>query len=161
MAINDATGQITHNITSISELISQSNSTMNDIVGSTTYSDGPSFIQTMFNGDGEFAGMSTEGMDVFNQAIDKYINDIQTIISGFNEEANVEVALKGSVQDAVSGFLGAVKALLNKYVESVKIEKKEIKEANANWLHAARSIAGDISSDSESIRSAANGISVD
>ena len=159
MAISDATGSISHNNKNIADIIEKSSKEIEGITGSA----GNGFFGGgLFGGGGEnFAGMDSENLETFNAAVDKYRQGTEEIIEIFNPDAAMDMALKGEVAEAVRGFLIAVKGLLTKYVQAIYIEKKEINEANANWLAAAGQISGDVSGDSDSIRSQANGISID
>lgn len=158
MAINNAVGSIAHNNLNIAEIVNSANSSIQGIIGSVKFSIGKGMPK---KGGADFSGMDANNITYFDSAIDKYRDEIQAIIDGFNAEADMNASLKGEVATATHEFLLAIKALLDKYVAAINIEKKEIDEANQNYLAAAGAISGNIVSDSDSIRSQANGLSLD
>ena len=156
MAINDATGNISHGNVNIAELITNTRNSVNEIVGSVKFKVGSKKFKAT-----DFVGMDAQNVPAFHNAIDAYRDRIQAIIDGFNAEPVTDVALKGDVATAVLDYLNAIKMLLDKYIAAIDVEKKEIDEAQANWQASAGAIAGDVTSDSDSIRSQANGISLE
>ena len=156
MAIDNPTDVITHNNQNITEIINNSNNSIKNTIGAITFNtlDINAFERN-------FAGMDSDNISAFETAVDTYRDNIQSIVNGFNAEADMEAALKGSVASAFHDFLLSVKTLLNKYIAAIDIEKKEVQEANQNYLRAASMIAGDVASDSDSIRSQSNGVSID
>lgn len=163
MAVNDATGVINHNDRNIAEQISSTSGDVEGTVGGGGGGFNPvGFFSSMFGGGNvDFAGMDSDNLATFESAVDNYRDNIQSTIDVFNPDADMEEALKGDVATAVHEFLDSIKTLLKAYVAAIDAEKLEIREANENYLAAASSVAGDITGDSDSIRSAANGLVIE
>ena len=158
MAIQDATGSITHSAKDISSDIDTAASDVEGIVG------GSAGVNGGFLGIGgieDFAGMSQEGKEQFKSAVSGYVDGLKSIISDFNPDADMENALKGEVATAVHDFLAAMKELLQAYVSELETENRHIDEAYANWEASAKSIASSATSDAGDVRGKASSLSVD
>lgn len=163
MPINDATGSFKHSTQNIEEVVSASGAQINSIVGSTNLSGaGGSYYggggaaaaaDALF---GNFVGMDTENLAVFNTACDTYVEQTQAIIQKFNDEADMAQALKGEVATAAHDFIEAGKVLLQKFVDSIRYEQQIVNEASQNWQAGAQSIASDTSSDAGTLESESN-----
>ena len=159
MSINDATGQIQHNVHDTFSDVTTSSYDISEQVGS-IFDMNPWEVGGSFGA--EFAGMASDKIPTFNAAVDTYRNAIQDIINGLeNKRVWIESAVKGQVADSVESFFRSVKDLLNAYVKAIDTEKKLVQEANENWLAAAGKIAGNVSDDASVIRSSASSIKVD
>lgn len=139
----------------ITEIIGQASTNIDGIVGEAKFS--------IFSAGADFAGMDSKNIPAFHAAVDKYREGIQGIIEKFTaiSESQMGTTYKGDVAEAASNFLESMKVLLRKYVAAIDIEKKEITDANTRWLEAAGTIASNVTSDSDQIRSAANGIDIE
>lgn len=165
MAINDATGSLTHSDQNIKAIVDAANNSITSTIGSGGGGSG-GWLAGLFGGTGvNFAGIASDRMGEFNAAIDSYDEGVQNIISTFFDGADVSIALKGDVKTAVEEFFSAMKVLLQNYVHAIEVEKQYLNEANANWLAGAQDIAssigsdtGQIESDANSVRSQADGI---
>ena len=153
MAINDVTSGFTYTNQDIAGIVSQAKSSVDSIVSNVKLDKGGKLMS--------FAGMDANNIPLFEKAIDDYRANIAEIINGFNASAKTEGAFKGDVSEAVTTFLGSVKALLVRYAEVIKAEKKEIRTAMENYISGAKTLSANISADSDAIRSAANGIALD
>ena len=154
MSIGDATGDITHSYKDISEVLENSKKEIEGIVGEASFGG-------FFGSSGEpFAGMDVANLPTFYAAMDTYINSTKGIIDVFNPDPDMEKALKGDVATATHEFLVSAKKLMNNYVATLEVEKKEAEEAGQNWEAAAGSISGDITGDSDSIRSQADSVDI-
>ena len=168
MAIKDATGSITHNYKDVAGVLSSSSGTINGIVGGVGYraGSGSYMVQGEPTGGGggvgeEFAGISEDRISDFESAVNNYEQSINEIIRGFDATQNMEEAIQGSVADAASEFLLAIKQLLQRYVQAIEIEKREIREANANWKQASSTISSNVSGDSSDIMSEAEKVTIE
>jgi hypothetical protein len=110
---------------------------------------------------GSFVGISENGMIELKGALDKYIQSVQGVINGFNENADLTSSFSGPALEAARQFITAVKKLLNSYVSTMLNEKEEISEAIVNYKSAAQRIASTVSADKDALESAANNIRID
>ena len=114
-----------------------------------------------FNGK-DFAGMDSKQIPVFRTSVENYEAKIEAAIDKMNTSADVAVAFQGEeVKNAIKDLLEAVKKLLKKYVEHVKLEAQEVEDANKRWLEAAKTLSGNITTDAGDIDSTASGIELD
>ncbi len=103
-----------------------------------------------FNGE-NFAGMNSKEIPAFRAAVEKYKGEIVEILNKLDTSTPTTGAFKGGVADAAHGFLVSMKFLLEKYVNTIEAEAKEVEEANTRWLAAAQSLKTNIDSDSGEI----------
>ena len=140
-----------------SQIVEESNSTLNSIVGESTFQSG---VRGMFGGH-DVVGMNTNQLENFQSALSVYKNKIETIVAEFNENAEADTAFKGEVVAAVSNFIKAVKQLLNKYAASIQQEMSEVQHASEQLKAASTTIAQSASTDADSIRNQASNIQLD
>jgi uncharacterized protein YukE len=108
------------------------------------------------------AGMNYDEIIVFDQAIEKYKESAQSILQKFNvQQEKVRLAAKGETETAIATFLQEMHQLLNKYIESIDIEKKLIHEANEKYLAEIEGVAKSIESSAEHISSVNSTIKLD
>lgn len=110
---------------------------------------------------GSFVGVSAQGCVELKDAIEKYINTIQGIINGFNENADISRAFAGFPRVAAEDFIKAIKQVLTSYVSSLRMIKSEADEVLRNYQENAQNISNVISTDADTLRSAANDINLD
>lgn len=117
-------------------------------------------ITNMF--DGGFAGLDQKNYSTLEAAIEKYVDDIQAIISGFNaDSAGAEVAYKGDVKVAVDEFIVSIKKILEAYVSTMRMEITESRGAFIRWTQETRNVAAGVSQNASDISKAAETISLD
>ena len=109
----------------------------------------------------EIAGMNENAIPQFDAAIDRYVNNIKSIIDGFNANASMNNALKGEVSQSVTQFLVEFKKLLYRYIEVVNVEKKEVIEASQRLKTGSKVVSSSISKHMSSVRSRANKLQLD
>lgn len=144
MSINDATGLIQHNVPDAFENIETANAAVQSQVGSAA---GNFFTGTASYG-ADFAGIDSNNLDTFNQAVNTYRNGAIEILNGFDtQKANIEKAFKGSTADALQKFFTSIKNLCNAYVTAIDTEKAYLLEVNQNWLDTTAQISSDIETD--------------
>lgn len=155
MAISNPTSAITHNTNASSILasVTQANKDIKNIFGTNiTFRTNSYADKAMFN---------ASYIPNWNAAIDKYIRNVQAVISGFNPDGNLNVSLKGSANTAVRDFLKAFKELLQKYVQTISLEKKEVAEASQNWTNATAKISGSVQDHASQVRTKTSNIQLD
>lgn len=155
MSVKSALDNIQHSVEdNISSVLATGRTTFSNIVGSATTS-----LTNIYSGG--FTGMSETGLAELKQAIDSYCNDIEEIISSFNQEGDISSAFRGNIKDAAYDFIETVKELLQAYVSTTRQELKELDEAYQNFLAADKSVSVDVLNDASDIRSNANSIRLD
>lgn len=155
MSIQSTVGNIQHSVgDTVSTVVSQGKSRLASIVNSTT---------TGFKGiwSGGFAGMSDTGIKELENQLNKFCNEIDDLISSFDQEGDITQALKGDPQTAAYDFIDAVKKLLVAYVSRMKIEIDEMDKAYDSFKAASKSIAKDVKAAADGIRANAAAIKID
>ena len=155
MAISNPISAIDNktNAASILASVTQANKDISKIFGTNIQFKTSSFAgKAMFN-----ANYITD----FTAAIDRYRDGIQEIIGGFNPDANLDASLKGPANTAVRDFLTAFKALLQRYVQAIDLEKKEVTTASENWTRATGAIAGSVQEHTSQVTTKTGNIQLD
>lgn len=111
--------------------------------------------------DGGFAGIDENGFEDLKAAIRKYCDVIEGIIAEFNEQAKMESAYKGSIQEASVDFIRSVKEILQAYVSTMKRNIDDANLAFQNYKSGAQQISQNVISDASDIRSEASKIRLD
>lgn len=111
--------------------------------------------------DGGFVGISTANADKLKQAINKYIEDSQDIIDGFNEEANLEMAYKGQIQVGAQEFLRSVKELLQAYVTQMRKNLHEFEEVVEVYSQNDTDLGQQVNQQADEIRQNASKVRID
>ena len=156
MAINDATGQIKHDVKDVFQDVTTSSGKITEIIGEASKGVGPSL-----NFGGDFVGMDENGFSKFEAAVAKYIGQVGKTLSGFqSKQSIIEGAVKGDTVEKFHEFFLAMEALFKRYVSTINQEKAIVKEANDNWKTGSSTIAGNLSSDANSIRSQKDSITL-
>lgn len=140
----------------------------NDI--QTTISQAKNFFNNLFGQvqadlshiwDGGFAGIDQNGLETLKGAIETYCQRIEGVITGFNQNANVEQAFKGPIADACASYVDSVKGLIAAYVSTVRAEKTDAGTAFENYAIGAQQLSQNMVSDSDTIRQQAQSIRID
>lgn len=108
-----------------------------------------------------FTGMSETGMEELISKLEVYCDDLQGIISGFDQEGDISVAFKGDVKEAAYDFIAAIKELLEAHVSTVLQAINDANQAVEKFREAATEISSTVKSDAENIRAEANSIRLD
>ncbi|NLC48222.1 MAG: hypothetical protein GX758_02560 [Tenericutes bacterium] len=111
--------------------------------------------------DGGFAGIDENGLEGLKNAIRKYCSGVEGIIEEFNEQAKMESAYKGSIQEASVDFVKSVKEILQAYVSTMKRNIDDANLAFQNYKAGAQQISQNVISDASDIRSEASKIRLD
>lgn len=155
MSVQSVLGNLKHEFDDrVNDALTGGKAFFDNLVGTTSASMG-----NMWSGG--FVGMSESGMEQLKQAIETYCKEIEAIIDEFNEEGDIDNALKGEVNTAARDFIRAVKQLLQAYVSTMRQGKDEANEAWNNWKQASQDISQNVTSDAEQIRSNAKQIRID
>lgn len=111
--------------------------------------------------DGGFVGINTNNVGEIRDAIKNYCNEIEAHIASFNENASLEVAVKGKMNDASQDFIRSVKELLEAYVSTMKASLTDLEVAVQAMETSDSDLSNQISSNAQDIRSAAQAIRID
>lgn len=135
-------------------VINSARITLENIVGSVT---------TGFSNlwEGGFTGMSQTGVEDLKAALQKYCDDIEAIINGFDETGDISAALKGEAQQAAIDFIKAIKTMLEAWVSQIKVNISELDEAYRLFTEDNKNIAQDVQQAASDIRQNAEQIRLD
>ncbi len=148
MSINDATGAIQHNVPDAFDNIQTASAAVQSQVGDPA---GNFFTGTASYG-ADFAGINSNNLDAFNNAVDAYRDAAIQILDGFDtQKSNIEKAFKGSTADALQTFFTSIKDLCNAYVTAINTEKAYLLEVNRNWINTTAQISQDINADASAV----------
>ncbi len=111
--------------------------------------------------DGGFAGIDEANLGTLKEALETYCSEIDSIIMGFDQTTNLDVAYKGAINEAANDFVDAVKEILTAYVSTMRRNIADADLAFQNYAQAAQSIAQDVRTDAADIRSEAQKIRLD
>ena len=113
--------------------------------------------------DQNFVGISKEGIDDLSKNLKDYVNQLQSIMDGYNENANLNKALAEDSKAALaaSNFIKDIKTLLQAYISTIKVYAETAEKAYANWGKSDESIGTDVDSNSTDIRQAAENLQLD
>ncbi len=131
-----------HNTRDLAGKLSESKKGIENTISGTKFSS--------FSGE-NFAGMDSNEIPAFEAAVEKYKGQVVEILNKLDSNTPTTGAFKGGVADAAHAFLVSMKFLLEKYVNTIDAEAKEVKEANKRWLDAAKTLKTNIDSDSGEI----------
>lgn len=155
MSVKSTINNLVHDVDdNLSSAITTAKSSIQNIVGTVKTS-----LSNVWSGG--FTGMDEKGLAELKTQIKNYCNDIQSIINEFDVDGNIEVALKGLIQEGAQDFIKAIKDILNAYVSTIKEELDVVDEAYSNFSKSALQIKTDVVADAEQIRSDANKIKID
>lgn len=155
MSIQSTIGNFTKNAgENARSILSKASNAINGLIGTATTG-----VNSIWSGG--FAGIDEKNIDSLKQAIKSYCDNIDSIINGFNEQANLEIAYKGRVQQEAQEFLKSMKELLIAYVSLMKQSFADLDEALLNYQNASGELAGQISSNAQDIRQQAQAVKLD
>ena len=155
MAIRELIGDTKSSIeTDVEIVLSQARSKINSILGGLQTG-----ISTMWSGG--FAGIDENGIPILKQAIDKYCQSVDGQIEAFDVLAPVEIAYKGSVQEAVVIFINDIKGLLQAHSSRMKESNKVLLTAYDEYVRKTKEISQNVISNAQEIRAVAQGIKID
>ncbi len=139
---------------SIATLVTNAKSAISNIVGTATTG-----IGNLYSGG--FVGMSREGIEQLNTAVENYCQTIEEAIKEFNDEASRADAYAGEISDAVHAYVEGMKEILSAYVSTMRKDQEEAAKAFNEFHSQEQSIAQDVSSDAADIKSNAESIRVE
>ena len=155
MSLQSSVGNVTRGATeSVKSIISSSTSKLETIVGTASTS-----VTNVWSGG--FIGIDTKNSSALETAITKYIEGVQNTIQGFNENANLENAYKGAIQEATQDFLKAIKELLQAHVSVMKINLSDFNEAIQKYESFESETKDKIEQQVADIRTNAQSIKID
>lgn len=111
--------------------------------------------------DGGVVGINTNNAGELKNALQTYCSDIEAQIDSFNAAANLEIALKGQMQQAATDFVQAVKNLLEAYVSTMRQSIKDLDAVIEAYTNADQSISNQVQSNASEIRSQAQAMRMD
>ena len=146
----------------INNITSSIGDTIDSIVNSTT-SKLSGIVNTATTGlsnlyAGGFVGMSRDGMEQLNAAVENYCKTIEDKINEFNDEASRADAYKGEISDAVHVYVEEKKKLLSAYVSTMRKEQEDAANAYNEFHKSEKGFASDIENDSSDVTSDAESI---
>lgn len=155
MNIRSTSGNILHNVQdNLSSALISGKTAIENIVGTATTS-----LSNIWGGG--FTGMSKEGIEELKTSLNKYCQEIEELIGGFDQNGDITMALQGDTQTAAYDFIDAIKQLLQAYVSTMRQEIDEADEAYNNFAMSSQSISQDVESAAQDIRSNASQIRLD
>lgn len=156
MSIRSMVGNATRTVqNNIGSVLNEASSFLENATGTIT-------TQAAHLWDGGFAGMSESGIQELVNILEKYCADMETIINGFNADADLSGAIKGSqIEPAIRKYVESVKKLLQAYVSRIRVEKDEANEAWTNFRDRQQEISQDVEQVSSDIQQEAEKIRLD
>lgn len=155
MSIKSTVGNIQHDIgDTASTILTQGKSMLANIVNSTTTG-----FKSVWSGG--FTGMSHDGFLELANQLNKFCDEIDDLISGFDQEGDITQALKGDPQTAAYNFIDVVKQLLVAYVSQMRRELGDMEKAYNSFIASGQSIAKDVNDAANEIKSNAEKIRLD
>ena len=154
-SIRSTLGNIQHTIQDkLASTLNAARTQMQNIVGSISTA-----LSNLWSGG--FTGMSEAGISELKTQLTRYCDEVQALISSFDQTGDITSALQGEPQQAAYEFIDAIKQLLQAYVSTMKQEIAEVDEAYNNFIASGQSISQDVRNSASDIRSNANSISLD
>lgn len=155
MSIRSFVGNVASNVgNDLQSIMAAAKIAVQNVVGSVETG-----LTTLWSGG--FAGIDENNFDTIKNALTEYCNTIEEHIEEFDQMSKLEVAYKGSIQEAADDFVKAVKEILRAYVTTMRRNITEADTAFQNYKENAEKIAQDVMSDAESVRSEAKKIRLD
>lgn len=105
--------------------------------------------------DGGFAGMSETAVEEVKAQIKKYVEEMQSSVSSFDEGKEIDTFLKGDTNTAAREYVRAVKDLMGTYLNSLNKVANELDSYYAQFKAQTGEIAKTTMSDVDSLRSQA------
>lgn len=135
-------------------LLSSASAQLNGVVGTAGAAVGSVFS-------GGFVGIDENNIESVKNSINSYCDTIDGIIDGFDENAQLDNAFKGEVQQGVRQFVTDVKGLLKAYVTYMRRSVADLNTAVASYKAGVSGIRSQAQSDAESIRQQAAEVKID
>lgn len=112
---------------------------------------------------GGFAGISKDKIDAdLIPALERYCETIEDSINQFNADADVTSSFAGpELAPAVKDFVSAIKELLKAYVSTMRKEIASVNSAYEQYTTGSQSVASNVSTNAQDIRSAASEVRLD
>lgn len=136
------------------EVVKEGVSTIKDatssIKGSISSAASPSKVY-----DGGFAGMSETAVEEVKAQIKKYVEEIQSSVSSFDEGKEIDTFLKGDTNTAAREYVRAVKELMETYLNSLNKIANELDFYYAQFKSQTGEIAKTTMNSVDSLRSQA------
>lgn len=108
--------------------------------------------------DGGFVGIAEDTTEL-TTSIDEYITRLNDILTNFNTETNIGIALQGQSAQAATQYVAAIKNLISAYCQTYKSFNSMLEQtAKTGFDEGDKGNAGSIDSETESINSEAQGI---
>ncbi len=112
--------------------------------------------------DGNFEGISKEGIEELKSQIGKYCREIEEKISTFNADGQINNSIKGSaIEPAVRKYVKAIQELLAAYVSVMRQNIDYATKAYAAYESMQKNVAQNVESNAEQIRKNAQSIRLD
>lgn len=159
MAINNSrTGFGEYNTQNVLENMSSTDSIVAKAIGGS----GSNFFERFHLFDG-FTGISQSGIEQLSNNLLSYVAELQAIVDGYNENANLNNALaaESKAAEAAKKFIGDIKVLIQAYVSTIKVYAETATKAYENWSNSDTSIGSDVETSGSDIRQAAENLSLD
>ena len=107
---------------------------------------------------GGFVGIDGNNIGAVETAIIKYCDSIGTIISGFDENAQLDNAYKGKMQEGVRKYVLEAKGLLTAYVSFMRKSVEDLHTAMEAYNAGVNDLSQQVQNDADSIRQQAESI---
>ena len=152
MSLRSILGNVTKSVgDTAGSVISATTAQINGIVGTAGVA-----VSSTFSGG--FIGIDTNNINAVETAIIKYCDSIGTIISGFDENAQLDNAYKGKMQEGVRKYVMEVKGLLTAYVSFMKKSVEDLHAAVEAYNAGVSDLSQQVQNDADSIRQKAESI---
>lgn len=156
MSIRSEVGNFTYSVQDVlSSAVTSAKTHIENIVGTATTG-----FTNLFSGG--FTGMSESGMIDLTNAIERYCDELQSTIDGFDQTGDISVAFAGEyLTSGIYDYIDAIKKLLEAYISTLKQEVEEADAAYKNLEVVTANVGDDASNMANDIRAEAHNITLD
>ena len=105
--------------------------------------------------DGGFAGMSETAVEEVKADVKKYIEQLKSSVSSFDDLKEIDTFLKGETNTAAHEYVQAMKDVMGTYLESLNDVAKDIDAAYQSFKQQSSSIASATSNSAQDLRAQA------
>lgn len=164
MAINNSTtGFESYDTKTVLQNMTSTDSVVARAIGDLSFGKSVSQWFSGLNSDNNFVGISKDGIKTLSDNLKSYVDELQGIIDGYNENAKLNLALaEGSkAATAASNFIKDIKVLLQAYISTIKVYADTAEKAYENWGKSDTSIGSDVDTSGSDIRQAAENLELD